>query len=81
MNEENKIPKSRIIKPFPHDVIIFFFCDLYRRCVRYINPGKTDRELGIDRPFVNEILGYYISDFYRSIIDTFKRFIYFFIQH
>ena len=49
------------------------YCDAMRDNIRRCNPGKTDEELGIDKPFMNENSYIIFYDLFNFIKKIFKK--------
>lgn len=49
------------------------YCDAMRNNIRRCNPGKSDEELGIDKPFMNENSYIIFYDLFNFIKKIFKK--------
>lgn len=49
------------------------YCDVMRDNMRRLNPDKTDKELGIDKPFANENSYIIFYDLFNFVKKIFKK--------
>ena len=64
---------NNIKRPLPHNIYTNFFSGLYRDSMRRLNPDKSDEELGIDKPFFNEVCSNGATDLFYKIAHLFKK--------